>query len=985
MRCRRQISRLIVAAILLAAAGDLAQALDSGRTLTQYVHRIWQTQQGLPEASIYSILQTRDGYLWLGTLQGLVRFDGVTFTPIENVYSGAPSGVWIRSMIEDSDGGLWIGTNETGVFRIQNGVTTHYSQKDGLPSDVIQCLVTGKPGEIWICTSNGLARFENGTFEVYRTAQGLSSDIVRAAAYSSDGKLWIGGESTILNVWNGAQFGSQPLSQMPKDAGVRAMVGSGDTMWIGTPEGLIQRQGGGERGKERLYTTKDGLSDDWILSLAASRDGSVWIGTRNGFSRWRNGEIDSFRPQDGLSQSTVYSVLEDREGSLWAGTKHGLNQFLDGRAVPYTMNEGLPSNDTGPVIQDHDGTIWVGTLGAGLSRFDGRRFSVLTTRNGLASNQIGALATDAQDNLWVGTDRGLNRLRNGRVEAAFTTAQGLPANDIKSILSDARGRLWIGTSAGPAMFQEGVFIRPRGLSLNQPVLAMGEDNAGRLYLATANSVQIFEDGKLRELLQDNAPIRTVDAFYRDRDGLMWMGMIGGGMRMVADGKISSFFMRDGLFDNEIYGIAADAQDRLWMACSKGIFSVPRADLLRFAKGDLKRIVSSPYSPTDALRVIECKPGVQPAVSLMNNGDLWFSTIRGLIVLDPNHLLLNVPPPPVVIEDVIVNGEHEVPARVSKLAPGRKNLEFQYTGLSFLAPGRITFRYILDGYDKNWIDAGTRRAAYYTNLPPGSFRFRVTACNIDGVCNDTGSSVSFVLASHLYQRAWFWILVAALVGMSVWLAYQLRIRRLREQFSLILSERNRIARELHDTLIQGLSGITMEMQALAARLRSPAERSTLEEIIQDAGTCLRETRRSVAGLRSGTANSGLAMAIENAARQVTEAKNIRLKLKLEKNSKGFPADVEYNLVRIAQEAVSNSVKHSGARTVEVALDYTDQALHLSVKDDGSGFAENGKTGHYGLIGMKERATHIGAEFELASTPGKGTLVSVVLPSEQNGHS
>jgi hypothetical protein len=382
---------------------------------------------------------------------------------------------------------------------------------------------------------------------------------------------------------------------------------------------------------------------------------------------------------------------------------------------------------------------------------------------------------------------------------------------------------------------------------------MGVDNAGRLYLATANSVQIFEDGKLRELLQDNAPIRTVDAFYRDRDGLMWMGMIGGGMRMVADGKISSFFMRDGLFDNEIYGIAADAQDRLWMACSKGIFSVPRADLLRFAKGDLKRIVSSPYSPTDALRVIECKPGVQPAVSLMNNGDLWFSTIRGLIVLDPNHLLLNVPPPPVVIEDVIVNGEHEVPARVSKLAPGRKNLEFQYTGLSFLAPGRITFRYILDGYDKNWIDAGTRRAAYYTNLPPGSFRFRVTACNIDGVCNDTGSSVSFVLASHLYQRAWFWILVAALVGMSVWLAYQLRIRRLREQFSLILSERNRIARELHDTLIQGLSGITMEMQALAARLRSPAERSTLEEIIQDAGTCLRETRRSVAGLRSGTAN------------------------------------------------------------------------------------------------------------------------------------
>ena len=987
---RLRIQRVLVTALLLAASGEWAQALDSSRTLTQYVHRIWQTQPGLPEASIYSILQTREGYLWLGTLQGVVRFDGVTFTPLENIYPGVPSNVWIRSMIQDSSGAFWIGTNETGVYRLENGVTTHYSQKEGLPSDMIQCLVPGGNGEVWICTPSGLARFKNNKFDVFRTAQGLSNEIVRAAAWAPDGKLpdgklpdgklWIGGESTLLSVWNGSKFVSQPLSSMPRDAGVRAIIVSGGTTWIGTTEGLIRLEGG----KERRYTTRDGLSDDWILALAASRDGSLWIGTRNGFSRWRNGEIDSFRPQDGLSQSTVYSVYEDREGSLWAGTKHGLNQFLDGRAVPYTVNEGLPSNDTGPVIQDRSGTIWVGTLGAGLSRFDGRRFSVLTTKNGLASNQINALAEDADANLWVGTERGLNRLYDGRVEATYTVDQGLPGNDVKTILSDAEGRLWAGTSAGPALFRNGAFTRAPGLSLTQPVVAMAEDRSGRLYLATANSVQIFSNGKLTELVQDDAPLRSVDAFYLDHDGAMWMGMVGGGLRMIENGKISSIYMRDGLFDNEIYGIAADSQDRLWMACSKGIFSVPRADLRRFAEGQLTRLVSTPYSPTDALRVIECKTGVQPAVSAMNNGDLWFSTIRGLIMIDPNHLLRNVPPPPVVIEDVIVNGEHEAPARIAKLAPGRKNLEFQYTGLSFLAPGRITFRYTLDGYDKDWIAAGTRRSAYYTNLPPGSFTFRVTACNIDGICNDTGSSVAFVLASHIYQRAWFWILVAGMIGMSFWLSYQLRIRHLREQFSLILSERNRIARELHDTLIQGLSGITMEMQALAARLRSAEDRGALQEIIQDAGTCLRETRRSVAGLRSGAANAGLAAAIENAARQVTEAKDIRLKLKLARNSKGLPADVEYNLVRIAQEAVSNSVKHSGARTVEVALDYTPAAVHLSVKDDGSGFAENGKTGHYGLIGMKERATHIGAEFELASTPGKGTLVSVVLPSEHNGH-
>jgi signal transduction histidine kinase len=465
-------------------------------------------------------------------------------------------------------------------------------------------------------------------------------------------------------------------------------------------------------------------------------------------------------------------------------------------------------------------------------------------------------------------------------------------------------------------------------------------------------------------------------------------MLSGGLRMLENGKISTFQMRDGLFDAEIYGIVGDQQDRLWMACSKGIFSVPRADLRRFAAGQLIKITSTPYSPTDAQRVIESKSGVQPSASLSSDGRLWFSTIRGLLVLDSRHLQRSTPPPPIVVEDITVNGERLEPAEIDALAPGRKNIEFRYTGLSFLAPGRITFRYMLEGYDKDWINAGTRREAYYTNLPPGTLRFRVTGCNNDGMCNEAGSGVRFTLASHYYQRPWFWPVCVLALGMSIWLAYQLRIRRLREHFSLILAERNRIARELHDTLIQGLSGITMEMQALAARMRAPEERSTLDDIIQDAGTCLRETRRSVAGLRSGQANSGLASAIEQAARQLTETKPIRLKLKLGKNGKGLPADVEYNLVRIAQEAVTNSVKHSGARTVEVALDYSQRAVHLSVKDDGSGFASevngHGRSGHYGLIGMKERASHIGAELELASAPGRGTVVSVTLPSGQNGN-
>ena len=366
--------------------------------------------------------------------------------------------------------------------------------------------------------------------------------------------------------------------------------------------------------------------------------------------------------------------------------------------------------------------------------------------------------------------------------------------------------------------------------------------------------------------------------------------------------------------------------------------------------------------------------------------MWFATIRGLLMLDPNHWQREATPPLVVIETPIVNGRSEPPDQIGQLPPGQKNMEFNYTGLAYYLPTRLRFRYMLEGYDRDWIDAGNRREAFYTNLPPGKFRFRVTACNADNICNEQGAAVEFSLAPRFYQRAWFWPLVAMAIAGLGWLVYQLRIRRLRERYDLILAERSRIARELHDTLIQGFSGITMAMQALAARLRSsPRERETLEDIIRDAATCLRETRQSVAGLRAGhDAESGLATAIGSAAREITDTKDVRLKLKLDRVLRKLPAEVEYNLLRIASEAVSNSVKHSGARNIEVTLESTPEALRLSVHDDGSGLGKDGaalRPGHYGIIGMKERATQIGADLELLSEPGHGTTVSVRLPARR----
>lgn len=959
-------------------------ALDPSLALTQYIHRIWQVTQGLPQAAIYSIWQTHEGYLWLGTQTGLVRFDGVRFTTFDNPNVPALKNAWVGNLLEDQQHNLWIGTNDVGLFRLRDGVVKRFSFADGLPSDSVHCLVPGRTGDLWVCTSQGLARITGEKIVAYGPAQGLPTDTILAAAQTHDGTLWVADEQSRLGVWNGKQLRNHPLKSLPGYGSVRALLSSGDgAIWVGTTHGLIRIQAG----QERLFTVKDGLADNGVFSLAQSQDGSLWVGTKNGFSRMRKGEIESFRVNQGLSQSTVFAMYEDQEGDLWVGTKHGLNQFMDGRAVPFTASEGLPSNETGPVFQDHRGAVWVGTLDAGLGRFDGRRFTVLTTKDGLVSNSIYALAEDATGDLWVGTGGGLSRLRDGRIAETFTPARGLPAGRVQCLFRDHANRLWIGTSAGLVTLQDGRLSAPVGGpgGMRLSILALGEDGARHLFVATeGGGLRVLENGRLREFAPDGTSVRDVDALYQDPDGSLWMGTLGSGLRLWKDGRLFLYGVKDELFDDEVYGIARDAQDRLWMACSKGIFGVNRSDLLRFAAGQIPNFQSTPYSPTDVLRTIECKAGVQPAAWRMQDGSLWFSTIRGLLVIDPKGLLRKLQPPEVVIEEVTVNGQSEPPAEIAQLPPGQKNLEFRYTGLAYRLPGRITFRHKLEGFDKNWIDAGTRREAYYANLPPGKYRFHVTACNIDGTCNDAGGTVAFTLAPFYYQRAWFWPLVALAAALAAWLVYQVRIQALKEHFRIILAERKRIARELHDNLIQGFSGVTMQMQALAARWPGSNESKVLEEIIQDAGTCLREARQSVAGLRNSTGpKSGLSSAIAQAARQITETGDIRLRLNLDEGPTDLGAEAEYNLLRIAQEAVTNSVKHSGAHTIEVALQSEPDAVRLSIRDDGTGLPSEDHArsvpGHYGLTGMRERATQIGAQLQLDSAPGEGTTVRVVLPA------
>jgi signal transduction histidine kinase/ligand-binding sensor domain-containing protein len=954
-----------------------ASALDPTHDIGQSVHRIWQNQPGLRQSTINVVTQSSDGYLWLGTPSGVVRFDGARFTSVPALEQASLGDFWARTIVEDSARRVWMVSNtDFRLVRIGDDGVKVFAGDDSQPLNEASCVASGRGGEIWVCTPGGLARFQDGRWRVYQNGP-KSRQIAACEAY--DNTVWMAGGSTITS-WDGSAFTTHKLRSVPADTTMRALLCATDgSLWVGTRNGLVQLKDG----EEHLYSFLSGLPDNVINSLAEGRGGNLWIGTSNGLSRFHDGVFDSYGYREGLSQSTVFSLFEDREGSLWVATKHGLNQFMDGAATRFTKNEGLPSDNVGPLLQDHRGKLWAGTLEGGLARFDGVHFIPITH---FSNNRITTLAETTDGALWAGTDRGLIRLEDGQTRETYTTEQGLPSNRIRSLFRDHSGALWAGTERGPAKLDRGGFVQEPGFGRirHLPIVAMGETPDGQmLFAAERGSVYLFSSGTLQELMDGDTPVRDVDAFYTDPEGLVWMGATANGLRMWRDGKISRFQVRDGLYDGEIYGVLPDRQGHLWMSCSKGFFSVSRSELLDFAAGKIPKVTSSPFSPLDGLRTIQGMQGIQPVGAAASNGQLWFSSTYGVLAFGPHVGVRDVPPPPVVIEEVSVNGETVALNRIHNLAPGQKNLEFDYTAPTFLTADRTTFRYILEGYDQNWTDAGTRREAFYTNLPPGKFRFRVTACTLFVPCNEAGAAIEFELLPNFYQRVWFLPLCAIVLGMLGWLAYQFRIRQLREQFGLVLAERSRIARELHDTLIQGFSGITMQMQALVGRVRSPEEKLSLNEIIKDAGECLRETRRSVAGLRASSgASPGLAIAIADAARQITQERNIRLKLNLDETQPELPAEVKYNLLCIAQEAVANSVKHSGARTIEIGLICSRRDLRLSVRDDGRGMPRDGnpsgQTGHYGLIGMKERASQIGAEFELVSAPGRGTTISVQVP-------
>lgn len=928
-------------------------ALDGSKRLTQYAHRVWGQEEGLVQPTVYSILQTRDGFLWLGTQDSLIRFDGQHFREYEYNGRAVLHGSLIRALAEDKDGNLWAATIGNGLAEIGvDGTFRHYTKQNGLPAANAFCL-DRQGGDLLACTESGLmAVSPNGSIRL------VDPTPVRGTCEAPDGIRWA------ASTQGGLTRGGRKVL----DDDVSSLVCAHDgSVWAGTSAGVLRIDGS----DIRRITTANGLPDNAVDSLSESPDGSIWIGTDGGITRWKAGDLSVYRTRDGLSHSVVLSMYFDREGTMWAGTKDGLDEFTNPKLTPYTTTEGLASNEAGPLAQDAAGRLWLGTLDAGLDYFDGHAFHNLRARNGLASDTVLSLAVDSSGDLWVGTADGLNRVHNGAVNAAFARGK-----QITAITVAPDGGVWVATPDGLAEVR-GSSLR---MQLKGTVTALGESPGAGLFLSSrADRVSVWNAGSLHTYPIPSM-VRPASCYLPDpSQKAIWIGTLGGGLMRWKDGKLVRIHVKDGLWDNRLYALLRDGRRNIWIASSKGIFRVSEQQLNDFADGKISTVTSIPFT-TGQLR-FECRSGVQPAALRTRDGRMWFSTTNGFVVLNPEHLVADGTPPPVRITAAIVDGDRVAGVTAVRVRPWQRNLEIRYAGLSFISPERVTFRYILEGFDKNWTDAGSRREAFFTNLPPGDYRFRVVAQNSDGIWSSAPAELELHVLPRLYQRRWFWPALAACLGLLAFAIYRWRVRQLQTAFNLVLAERTRIARELHDTLLQGLSGVTMQLQALWMRMPVSREKQLLREIILDAGQCSTEARQSLMGLRAQpNATVLFSEKLAKLCQEAVASNAVRLELELEPVNLADRPETEYQLLRIAQEALSNTVKHADAEMIRVTLRTQNGWLHLGMADDGAGFDNStdfSDLGHFGLKGMQERATEMGAQFVVKSGRA-GTSITVRVP-------
>jgi len=797
---------------VLALAQSSSSGLDPEKAITQYVHDSWQTDQGLPQNSVNAVLQTRDGYLWLGTQEGLVRFDAVRMTVFDRRNTPALKTSWITGLAE-VDGSLWISTWGGGLTRLRNGVFTNYRAPQGLPDDHLNTVVADPDGSLWIGSAHhGLIHYTAGKFINCTFEAGLPTQNVTAIVPDTGGGVWIGTAGNGIARFVNGRFRFYDVGDGLASDYVAALYRDHrGVLWIGTEWGMSRLADG----RFRNFTTDDGLPAMQVRAIVGDDRDVIWVGTElSGLTRYWNGRFTRYTTTDGLSNSTPVAFRFDREGGLWIGTdERGLHRLQDARFTTYSTEEGLPAEVVWSVLAARDSGVWAGTEGGGLVHLRNGRAQVYGPAEGLTGAEVHALYEDQDGTLWIGTPAGLHRWRNGRI-TRYAPAPSL-RKDVWAITRTRDSSLWLGTAGGLTRIQGKqitLFGEKQGLGRGE-VQALLESRNGTLFVGTGHGLyRMVADSFVAMGSRSTGLGQAVFALHEDEQGVLWVGTDGSGLQRVEHGVVTAYTMQDGLADDVVFSILEDANHNLWMSSNKGVFEVSKRLLNAVAAGRPGQIVSTLYGTSDGMKIGEANGGFQPAGTVDSEGTLWFPTLRGIAGVRPGAPRVTAPVR-AYLEEIRVNNVMVPVAEGLVLPAGSTRLEFRFTALSLHDAKHLRFRYRLEGVDPDWIDAAGGRVASYTHIPGGHYRFLIEVLGEGGEWA-RGAGLGFRIKLHVYQTWWFIGLSALAVMLTGFGLHWLRLRRIRQHEAVLTA--------LVDTRTQSLQQEIGERQSIEAALRRSHE-------------------------------------------------------------------------------------------------------------------------------------------------------------------
>jgi signal transduction histidine kinase/ligand-binding sensor domain-containing protein len=966
----------------------------------QYRFDHWTANNGLPQNSVRDIVQTRDGYLWLATLDGLVRFDGVRFTVFNKSNSPGIINNRFLQLYEDRQGDLWAITENSGLTRLQQGRFTTYTTADGLPDNTIDSIGGDGQGNLLMFSGfrpiRGVEHKFQLAYDLRLTDNFAPSDKAQhpPGFMTPAGKavFFVGGQLHNWTTGTDLRFRLRPPAQ--------DYTGM---LWFESEAGLLRFENGRMM---RLKEQPDGLPDTQaqlvygqspsVQAFSRKKDGSLWLTDLDS----RQSQLVTQKPPEGLDPFLTYA---DREGNYWFGTRlNGLFRARRQAVRAYTREQGLLAREVYPILEDHTGTIWMGSLDDGMFCFQNGVFSQLPS-----PSQNTSLFEDRAGRIWA---NGWQRLVDGRF------GRGLPAEVLPpemgycwTMYEDQEGAFWFGTENGVVRYKGGVrthFTTKDGLAGDDTKVIIGDD-AGGLWLGSYGGLTHFRDGRFTARTEaDGLPGNTVRVLKQDADGTLWIGTYDSGLGRFKDGNFTRYTTKEGLFDNGVFQILEDDFGWMWMSCNRGIYRVRKEELNDFAEGKISTITSVAFGKSDGMENVECNGGRWPAGIKARDGKLWFPTMGGVAVIDPATVTTNAQPPPVVIEAAridnqpvtteLLNSALSNPGAVLELAPQQNNFEIQYTALSFINAEYLKFKYKLEGQDPDWVEAGTRRTAYYSYLPPGEYTFRVIAANRDGVWNMEGRSLRIRVLPAFYRTWWFLTLAGltlsgAVFGVFKYRINQLELRQAAQQafaHQLIESqeaERQRIATELHDSLGQHLLVIKNRavLGEAATSDHTPA-RKQFDEIATSATQAISEVRAISHNLRPVNLDRfGLTAVLEEmikrAAQSSVETGGLQFSANIALRDGWLSKAAEINLFRVLQESVNNILKHAQATKAYLEIWHEGDELRVTVRDNGRGY-DIGSTAQrgLGLTSISERVRILGGTQTVTTAPGAGTMIELRIP-------